>query len=141
MPRGTIAPDGTVTITYNPSNGDPLVVGGKHVLPCTCCGQLNGEVFDLAPNVVSFVCSACARARDHGDEDRLAGVVPQVRRREHRRLPAARYRRGRESQVRGVRLEPRLRPRPRERELVRAPRAPLGRRVVGNGVGHEANDD
>lgn len=65
MPRGSIATDGTVTITYNPGNGDKLLVGDDlQILPCACCGRLT----TVELNVVSVTCMWCMSAREKDDE-------------------------------------------------------------------------
>ena len=58
MPTGICDNTGKITITYNPSCGDSLLVGNRYVLPCYFCG----DVYDFAldkPIITTLKCDAC----------------------------------------------------------------------------------
>lgn len=57
MAYGKIDPDGTVTITYNPSQGDKLYAGDgqNHLLPCERCGA----VVPVSLPTCSVICEDC----------------------------------------------------------------------------------
>jgi hypothetical protein len=65
MPYGKIERDGTVTITFNPFNGDKLIVAsGLQALPCESCGRV--EI--IATNIVSITCQECAQRIEAGED-------------------------------------------------------------------------